>query len=76
MRRMRAAIADAGGTAVLLLATALGGDHQIIAALDTALDREYDDITARCRDGVTSMGALSEARDFRYEQVCGSTTLA
>lgn len=69
MRRMRVAIADAGGTAVLLRATALGGDQQIIAALDTARDREYDDIIARCRDGVNSIGALTEARDFRYEEL-------
>ena len=36
MRRMRAAIADADGTAVLLRGIALGGDQQIIATLDTA----------------------------------------
>ena len=40
MRRMRATIADAGGTAMLLRAVALGGQEQIIAAMETARDRE------------------------------------
>jgi hypothetical protein len=74
MRRMRAMIADAGGTAVLLRAVALGGEEQITAALETARDREYDDITARCRDGLASIEALIEARDFRYEQLWENDT--
>jgi hypothetical protein len=40
MRRMQAAIAGAGGTAMLLRAVALGGEEQIIAAVETARDRE------------------------------------
>jgi ChrB-like protein len=69
MRRVRAMIADAGGTAVLLRAGALGGEELIIGALETARDREYDDITVGCRDGLASIGALIEAGDFRYEQL-------
>ena len=41
MRRMRATIAGAGGTAILLRAVALGGAEQIIAAVETAHDREH-----------------------------------
>ena len=40
MRRMRATIAGAGGTAMLLRAVALAGEEQIIAAVETARDRE------------------------------------
>ena len=40
MRRMRATIAGAGGTATLLRAVALAGEEQIIAAVETARDRE------------------------------------
>jgi hypothetical protein len=69
MRQVRAAIADAGGTAVLLRAGAIGGEEQIIAALEGARDREYDEIIAGCRDELGSIGALVEARDFRYERL-------
>jgi len=69
MRQVRAAIAGAGGTAVLLRADALGGEEQIIAALETARDREYDEITARCGEGLALIEALIEAGDFRYEQL-------
>lgn len=69
MRRMRATIAGAGGTAVLLRAAALGGEEQIIAALQAARDHEYDEIITGCREGLASVGALIEARDFRYEQL-------
>lgn len=69
MRQVRAAIADAGGTAVLLRAGAIGGEEQIIAALEAARDREYDEIIAGCRDGLGSIETLIEARDFRYEQL-------
>ena len=69
MRRVRAAIADAGGTAVLVRAGTIGGEEQIIAALEAARDHEYDEITADCRDGLGSIETLIEARDFRYEQL-------
>ena len=69
MRQVRAAIADAGGTAVLLRAGAIGGEEQIIAALEAARDREYDEIIAGCRDGLGSIETLVEARDFRYERL-------
>lgn len=38
MRRMRATILDAGGSAVLLRADAISGAQEITAALDTARD--------------------------------------
>ena len=74
MRRMRAIIADAGGTAVLLRAAALGGGEQLIAALEEARDREYDEIIAGCREGLTVVGALIEARDFRYAELSEGDT--
>jgi hypothetical protein len=69
IRRVRAAIAEAGGTAVLLRADAIGGEEQIAAALETARDREYDEITSRCHDGLAVIAALIEAGDFRYERL-------
>jgi hypothetical protein len=74
MRRIRAIIADAGGTAVLLRAAALGGGEQLIAALEEARDREYDEIIAGCREGLTVVGALIEARDFRYAELSEGDT--
>jgi len=69
MRRIRAMISDAGGSAVLLRANALTGDEEITAALEGARDREYDDIIARCADAVTTLEAMTEVCDFRYQEV-------
>ena len=67
MRRMRAMITDAGGSAALLRARALAGEPDLTAAFSAARDREYDDIIARCRDGTAAIEAVTAARDFRDE---------
>lgn len=69
MRRTRAMISDAGGSAVLLQAKALTGEEEITAALKGARDREYDDIIARCGNAVTTLEAMTRACDFRYQEV-------
>ena len=69
MRRTRAMIAGAGGSAVLLRANALTGGEEITAVLAGARDREYDDIIARCGSAVSALEAMTKASDFRYQEV-------
>jgi hypothetical protein len=69
MRRMRAMITDAGGSAVLLRAQALAGEPDLTAAFTAARDREYGDIITTCRDAVTAIEAMTAAGDFRYEKL-------
>jgi len=52
MRRMRAMIAVAAGSAVVLRGCALLGGPEMAAAFNAARDREYDGIIARCRAAV------------------------
>ena len=72
MRRMRATIAGAGGSAVLLRGPALLGRPDITAAFNAARDREYDDIITRCQDTVASIEAMIAAGDFRCERLSDS----
>jgi hypothetical protein len=65
MRRVRATITAAGGSAVLLRARALSGGPEIAAAFNAARDREYTAIITTCRDAAGTI----EASDFRYEQL-------
>lgn len=69
MRRTRAMIADAGGSAVLLRASALSGEEEITAVLEGARDREYDNIIARCGSAVTALEAMTKASDLHYQEV-------
>lgn len=69
MRRIRAMITGVGGSAVLLQAHTLSGEDDIIAALNAARDREYDDIITHCQDGATTIEAMTAGRDFRYESL-------
>jgi len=69
MRRMRAAIADAGGSAVLLRAQPLLGGPEMAAAFNAARDREYVDVIAGCRDAVDLIETMIAAGDLRYEQL-------
>ncbi len=68
MRRMRATIVGAGGSAVLLRARELCG-HEVAAAFNRARDREYDDIIARCGDAVAAIETLIAAGELRWEQL-------
>ncbi len=58
MRRVRAMIAGAGGSAALLR-----------GCFNAARDREYDDIIARCRAAVASIETMITTGGFRYEQL-------
>lgn len=69
MRRMRATIADAGGSAVLLRAQPLLGGPEMAADFNAARDREYDDIIASCRDAVEFIETRIAAGDVRYEHL-------
>jgi len=69
MRRTRAMIAEAGGSAVLLRANALSGGDEITAVLEGVRDREYDNIIARCGSAVTALEAMTKASDFHYQEV-------
>jgi hypothetical protein len=67
MRRMRATVAGAGGTAVLLTGRALAGEHELTGAISALRDLEYDDIIAGCREGAARLEALTAASQFRYQ---------
>lgn len=67
MRRMRATITDAGGSAVLLTGRALAGEPDLAGAYNAARGVEYADIVAGCRDAVAGLEALTAAGEFRYQ---------
>lgn len=66
MRRMRATITDAGGSAVLLTGRPLAGESVLAGAFNTERDLEYADITVACRDAVAGLEALTVAGELRY----------
>ena len=68
MRRMRATIADAGGSAVLR-ARALSGGPEIAAAFNAARDREYETIITSCRDAAAAIETMLAAGEFRSGQL-------
>lgn len=67
MRRARAAITAAGGSAVLLAGRALIGESELTGAFNAVRDVEYEDVIAGCRDAVAELEELAAARDFRYQ---------
>ena len=67
MRQARAAIAHAGGTAVLLTGRALAGERELAGAFNAVRDVEYDDIIAACQDAAAGLGELTAACEFRYQ---------
>jgi hypothetical protein len=69
MRRMRATISRAGGSAVLLSGCALAGEPDLTGAFNAIQDREYEDIIGGCRDAVGDLETLTEACEFCYQQL-------
>jgi len=69
MRRVRATIAAAGGSAVLLRARALGGGPEIAAAFNAARDRDYETGIAGCRDAAAAAETILAAGEFRSGQL-------
>jgi hypothetical protein len=69
MRRMRATISGAGGSAVLLAGRALAGEPELTGTFNAVRDREYEDIIGGCRDAVAGLEALTEASEFCYQQL-------
>jgi hypothetical protein len=69
MRRMRATISGAGGSAVLLAGCALAGQPDLTGAFNAVRDREYEEIEADCRDAVACLEALTAACEFRYQRL-------
>lgn len=67
MRRARASIAAAGGSAVLLTGRALIGGPELTGAFNAVRDAEYQDVITGCRDALAELGELAAARDFRYQ---------
>lgn len=72
MRRARATIAAAGGSAVLLRARALSGGPEIVAAFNSARDLKYETIITSCRDAAGELETMIAAGEFRYEQLSDS----
>lgn len=64
MRTVRASIAVAGGSAVLLRARALSGGTEIYAAFNEARDREYETIAVGSRSAAQAIEAVIANGDF------------
>lgn len=67
MRRVRATINGAGGSAVLLTGRILVGHAELTGAFNAARDLEYEDIIVGCRDAIAGLEGLIAAREFRYQ---------
>jgi len=69
MRRMRATISSAGGSAVLLAGSALAGAPELTGEFNAQCDRGHQDIIGGCRDAVADLEALTAAGEFHYQQL-------
>jgi hypothetical protein len=67
MRRARAVITAAGGSAVLLTGRAIAGEPELTGAFNAARDDEYEAVATGCRDAVAELESLAAAGDFRYQ---------
>lgn len=67
MRRARAAITAAGGSAVLLAGRALIGESELTGAFNAARDVEYEEVITGCRDAVAELDEFAAASDFRHQ---------
>jgi hypothetical protein len=74
MRRMRAAIIGAGGSAVLLAGRALAGEPELTGAYNAVRTHEYEDIAVGCQEAVAGLEALTAAREFRYQPLVDRDT--
>ena len=69
LRRLRSEIGEAGGSAEVPRAEAVGGESDMVAAYNAGGDQEYQEIIARCRDAVAGMESLAESGHFRFAQL-------
>jgi hypothetical protein len=69
MRGVRHVITDVGGSAVLLRGQAVGGGQEMTAAFNAARDREYENIAAASCGAVETIGVMTAAGEFGYEQL-------
>lgn len=67
MRRIRAMIRRAGGSAVLLASRAPVGESELTGAFNGVCDHEYEDIIRGCHDAMADIEALTTACEFRYQ---------
>lgn len=71
MRRRRAMISGAGGSAVLLAGRALAGEAELTGAFNAVCDPVYEDIIGGCHDAMAGIEALTTACEFRYQPLWG-----
>jgi hypothetical protein len=69
LRRAQKTIAEAGGSAELLLAEVVEGAQDLIAAFNAAREREYGEIIAGCGDFVDRIEAMTAAGRFSYRDL-------
>ncbi|MGH9058901.1 MAG: Chromate resistance protein ChrB, partial [Acidimicrobiales bacterium] len=60
---------EMSGTAVLLQASALAGEAEVLAAFQAARDDEYEEIVDRCRDFLVQVEKEHVAEHFTYAEL-------
>lgn len=69
MRRIRATISGAGGSAVLMAACALSGELELTGACNAVCDREYQAVIGDCLAAVADLGTLRAACEPRFQHL-------
>lgn len=69
LRLLRNEILAMGGTAQLLVAAALAGESDIVAAYNAARDEEYVEVIARCGDFLTEIDTETAKLHFSYAEL-------
>ena len=68
-RKLRHDIVEMSGSALLLEATALVGEAEILACFQAARDDEYEEITDRCRDFLAQVAKEHVAEHFTFAEL-------
>jgi len=69
MRRIRATISGAGGSAVLMAARALSGEMELTGACNAVCDREYQAVIDDCLAAVAELETLKAACELRFQHL-------
>jgi hypothetical protein len=69
LRKLRREIVDMSGTAILLTATALGGESEVRGAFVTARNEEYAEIIDKCEDFLRQVQKEYDENHFTYAEL-------
>lgn len=69
LRSLRHEIEGMGGTGLLLSATALAGESEVVAAFRAARDDEYEEVVDRCDDFLRQVAKEHAAEHFSFAEL-------